>query len=107
MSDFLSKFDKDNYANHEKDQADAKTQEQKDKKTSVQQDRQTVKTERTGSAEESFRNHAEEEVEIDLDYRRKQKMRWLFIIIGALLACLLIFFIYQSIVHVEVEDFDG
>ena len=57
------------------------------------------------SSRSSHRRDAEEEVEIDLDYRRKKRLRMWLIISGAVLACMLIFFIYYMLVHVKVENF--
>lgn len=55
----------------------------------------------------SSRYNADEELEIDPDYRRKKRIKIIIAIAGSLLACILVYFIYHSLVHVKVEDFVG
>ncbi|WP_440897771.1 PASTA domain-containing protein [Amphibacillus sp. Q70] len=139
MSDFLSKFNKDNYddlineedkemkdrnpmkqqdqeAPHKQEELSPATEEkeslheQKDQ-SSVMGKKEVVPERKASSMAQSFtsrisrRQDEEEEVEIDLDYRRKKKRRMWLIISGAVFTCLLIFFIYYMLVHVKVEDF--
>lgn len=127
MSDFLSKFNKDNYqdlANEQQDKThknrkaereekadEINSQHTQQEKTSAKEIGQPVtKHERQLKTEppryrSDWRKDAEEEVEIDTDYQRKKRLRMWLIIAGTVLACVLIFFIYYMIVHVKVEDF--
>ncbi|RDW16634.1 PASTA domain-containing protein [Oceanobacillus chungangensis] len=127
MSDFLSKFNKDKYHDLVDEQEDKKIKDGKDKKTENKEETEPQqKQESLASAAEmeeivperdtplksdpissrsSRRQDAEEEVEIDLDYQRKKRRRMWLIISGAVLACMLIFFIYYMLVHVKLEDF--
>ncbi|WP_152656641.1 PASTA domain-containing protein [Oceanobacillus sp. CFH 90083] len=128
MSDFLSKFNKDKYDDLVNEKEDKELGDKEDKKagqpekTEPQQKQKeqdaAVKKEETVSerkapsqtelsSRSSRRQDSEEEVEIDMDYRRKKKRRMWFIISGAVLACILIFFIYYMLVHVKVDDFVG
>ena len=124
MSDFLSKFNKDKYDDLVNEQED---KNEKDKNTDNQEETEPQQKQEelgfAGEMEESVPKHetplrsdptssrsshrrdAEEEVEIDLDYRRKKRLRMWMIITGSVLACILIFFIYYILVHVTVEDF--
>jgi serine/threonine-protein kinase len=127
MSDFLSKFNKDKY--------DGLVSEQEDKKMKNGQDKQVKNQEETApqqkheeqasaveveepvtepstpfkstpfSSRINYRRDTEEDVEIDLDYRRKKRLRMWLIISGAVLTCMVFFFIYYMLVHVKVEDF--
>ncbi|UUI04559.1 PASTA domain-containing protein [Oceanobacillus jeddahense] len=129
MSDFLSKFNKDKYDDlvNEKEDKEIKDRKVNDKKAENQEEKvpqqkheeqasavekgETVHKHEPVPASSSFssrsnrRQDAEEEVEIDLDYRRKKKRRMWLLISGAVLACILIFFIYYMLVHVKVENF--
>lgn len=127
MSDFLSKFNKDNYDELVNEKEDKEIKDGQEKKAENQEEKETQKKqEEQISAEEneetvpnrdmplrsastsyrsSRRQDAEEEVEIDLDYRKKKRLRMWLIISGAVLACILIFFIYYMLVHVKVENF--
>ena len=128
MSDFLSKFNKDKYKDLLDEREDKpKQSDTPEKKTHDQQDEdqsfieelieEAVENEqekddndqlkRPQSTISNYRRDAEEEVEIDLDYRKKKRLqRWL-IISGSVLACLFIIFLYYMLVHVKVEDFAG
>lgn len=64
-----------------------------------------VKPEPTKSRS-SYRQDADEEIEIDLDYKRKKRLKLILIISGSILACILLYFIYYSVVHVKVEDLE-
>lgn len=128
MSDFLSKFNKDKYDGLVNEQEDKKADEiDKNVEYQEESDPQQMQEEQTFAAEEemegtepesetpiksesfssrsSHRRDAEEEVEIDLDYRRKKRRRMWLIILGSVLACILIFFIYYMLVHVKVDNF--
>lgn len=128
MSDFLSKFNKDKYQDlvneQEDDQAEGEeskqTESKNQEKREVTREPGEIPTSKTEEKEpkhhdlfksqplstrSSYRENAEEELEIDLDYRKKKKRFIWLIISGAVLACLLIFFIYYLMVHVKVEDF--
>ncbi|WP_249869548.1 PASTA domain-containing protein [Oceanobacillus saliphilus] len=129
MSDFLSKFNKDKYEDLLNEQEDKKIKDGKDKKTENQEETEPQqKLEEQASAAEreetvperdiphhpqssfsrnSRQRDTEEEVEIDPEYRRKKRRQLWLIISGAILACMLIFFIYYMLVHVKVEDFVG
>lgn len=129
MSDFLSKFNKDKYDDLLDEQEDNKTKDQKDEKVENQEETELVQEreeqaalapeiEETVSEHESslksepvstrssYRQDAEEDVEIDEDYQRKKRLRMLLIISGAVLAFILLFFIYYMAVHVKVDDFE-
>src|SRR5690625_1456175 len=127
MSDFLSKFNKDKYDDLLDEQEDKKTKDEKDQKAEIQKETEpeqkqeeqvsaretkaTVPEHKTSpksepvSSRSSYRQDAEEEVEIDQDYQRKKRLQMLLIISGAVLACILLFFIYYMSVHVKVDDF--
>ncbi|MBP2078752.1 PASTA domain-containing protein [Oceanobacillus polygoni] len=127
MSDFLSKFNKDKYDDLVNEKEDKEINDKKEKKVEEQEDQEPEqKQEKQSSAAEmeeavperntplksdpvssrsSRREDAEEEVEIDLDYRKKKRLRMWLIISGAVLACMLIFFIYYMLVHVKLEKF--
>lgn len=122
MSDFLSNFNKDKYddlVNNQNDEKDQKAENQEDTEPEQKQEEQASASEMKEAVTEhdtppeseplytrsGYRRDAEEEVEIDLDYRRKKRRRLWLIISGAVLACMLIFFIYYMLVHVKVEDF--
>lgn len=126
MSDFLSKFNKDKYHDLVNEQTDAKSEDEKDSKVDhkeeealqQKQEQQAFAVEAEEATEDdlpsksgrvysrsSYRQDAEEDVEIDLDYQRKKRLRMWLIISGSVLACLIIFFIYYMLVHVKVEDF--
>lgn len=122
MSDFLSKFNRDKYddmMNEQESEKDKKIGKKEETKPLHRQEEQAEAAEieksasdpepllKTGafSSRSSYRQEAEEEVEIDQDYQRKKRLRMLLIISGAIVACLLIFFIYYMLVHVKVEDF--
>ena len=129
MSDFLSKFNKDKYEDLLNEQEDKKINDELDKKTEEQEEivPQQEYEEQASAAEMEetvpdpdpllqsdslFSNNnrqrdRDEEVEIDPDYRRKKRRRLFLIISGSILACILIFFIYYTMVHVKVEDFVG
>lgn len=118
MSDFLSKFNKDNYEDLVNEQTDNKPKEKEaveeheeerptadDKETPVEQDT-SAKPESESSIPRSVRRqHVEEDVEIDPDYRKKKRRRLWMVISGSVIAALLIFWIYYMLVHVTVEDF--
>lgn len=127
MSDFLSKFNKDKYDDLVNEQEDKKITEEKEKEEETQKETEPQqKQEEQASAVESEetepirdaplksgpvssrsirRQDAEEDVEIDLDYARKKRLRMWLLISGSVLACMLIFFVYYLLVHVKVEDF--
>lgn len=127
MSDFLSKFNKDKYDDLVNEKEDKEINNKEEKKAEKQEEkepqqkqeeqasavekeeavhkRETTQVSEPVSSRSSRRQDAEEEVEIDLDYRRKKKLRMWLIIAGSVLACLLIFFIYYMLVHVKVENF--
>ncbi|GIO22772.1 PASTA domain-containing protein [Oceanobacillus sp. J11TS1] len=123
MSDFLSKFNKDKYDDLVNEKEDKERDDKKAVKAEKTEPRQeqasAVEREETVSerkapikseplsSRSSRRQDAEEEIEIDLDYRRKKKRRMVLIIAGAVLACILIFFLYYMLVHVKVENFVG
>lgn len=129
MSDFLSKFNQDKYSDLVNEQSDKKAKKEQSQDVTNQEpleptdelEEQTAEPELSELTAEddavvaadpvvtrsSYRQDAEEEVEIDMDYRRKKKIRLIMIIAGSILACLLIYLIYYSIVHVKVEDFVG
>ena len=127
MSDFLSKFNKDKYDDlvNEKEDKEIKdkkeeksvkqekieTQRKQEEQASAAESEETVPERNTplksesNSSRSSRRQDAEEEVEIDQDYRKKKRRRMWLIISGTVLACVLIFFIYYMLVHVKVENF--
>ena len=129
MSDFLSKFNKDKYSElvNEQDDSEVKAKQEnnldnQDETESTQNeeeqltdpelsetlpDHHVVSSTKPAVSRSSYRQDAAEDVEIDLDYRRKKKIRLFMIIAGSILACILLYFIYYAIVHVEVEDFVG
>ncbi|WP_339183811.1 PASTA domain-containing protein [Oceanobacillus sp. FSL W7-1293] len=129
MSDFLSKFNKDKYDDLVNEKEDKEIKSSDNKKEQKQEEKvPQQKHEEQASAvekEEPVHKHAsppassslssrssryqeaEEEVEIDLDYRRKKKRRMWLLISGAVVACILIFFIYYLLVHVKIENFVG
>ncbi|WP_368654220.1 PASTA domain-containing protein [Ornithinibacillus sp. 4-3] len=128
MSDFLSKFNKDNYDDMvdekgQKDQKDVQennvekqqeeqlelnqaeyeeTEEQVD--LSPKQDTST-NTSPLVSSRSTRRQDSEEEVEIDLDYRKKKKQKMIILIAGSVVAAIFLFFIYHMLVHVKLENF--
>ena len=127
MSDFLSKFNKDKYDDlvnekedkeiNDKNENEVENQQEKEPQQKQETQAFAAEMEETAPAQEtqsksepdSYRSYrrqeAEEDVEIDLDYRRKKRLRMWLIIAGSVLACILIFFIYYTLVHVKVEDF--
>lgn len=124
MSDFLSKFNKDKYDDlvNEKEEKGIKDKEDKkagkqvekeplEEQASAAEQKETLPEKKPPFKTESFSSRssrhqdAEEEIEIDQDYRRKKKLRMWLIISGAVLACIVIFFIYYMLVHVKVENF--
>lgn len=124
MSDFLSKFNKNNYddlvnekdvqANKSEKQPEGKPQQnQKEQDITVKQEDPSSEHDKPSSPPSSVssrstrRQDSEEEVEIDLDYRRKKKKRILLLIAGSAAAIILLFFVYYMLVHVKVEDFVG
>ncbi|RDW15768.1 PASTA domain-containing protein [Oceanobacillus arenosus] len=129
MSDFLSKFNKDKYHDLVDEQEDKKIKDGNDKKAENKEETESQQTQESlASAAEleeivperetqikpgpvssriSRREDAEEEVEIDVDYQRKKRRRMWLIIAGAVIACILISFIYYMLVHVRLENFVG
>ncbi|WP_026908058.1 PASTA domain-containing protein [Paucisalibacillus globulus] len=130
MSDFLSKFNKDKYEDLLNEQEDKKVVDEQEKNIENQEEIEPQqKQEEQASAVEmeetepdpddiplqseslslshNRQRDREEDVEIDPDYRRKKRRKMLLIISGSILACMLIFFIYYTLVHVKVEDFVG
>ncbi|MBC5636930.1 PASTA domain-containing protein [Ornithinibacillus sp. BX22] len=129
MSDFLSKFNKDKYDDLVNEKEDKKITEEQEKEEETLPELESEpqqKQEEQASAVESEetvpdhgallnsgplssrsvrRQDAEEDVEIDLDYARKKRLRMWLIISGSVLACIVIFFVYYMLVHVKVEDF--
>lgn len=129
MSDFLSKFNKDKYSDLVNEQGDKDVETEQEKKIIDQGETETIQHEEEQLTDpelsealpdhnvvsptqpvvtrSNYRQDAEEDVEIDLDYRRKKKIKLIMIIAGSILASILLYFIYYAIVHVEVEDFVG
>lgn len=123
MSDFLSKFNKDKYDDlvNEKDQKIKKDVKEKEMEKQKEDNPQPPKQEEqeapdskkyrpsytpsSVSSRSSRRQDSEEEVEIDLDYRRKKKRRIILLIAGAVAAIILLSFIYYMLVHVKVDHF--
>ncbi len=126
MSDFLSKFNKDKYDDLVNEQEEKKIKDEKDRKAedqektepqqkgeqaSAMEDEETIPKPASSieSAPAAYRSNrrqdAVEEVEIDLDYQRKKRLRMWLIISGSVFVCILLFFIYYMAVHVKVEDF--
>lgn len=115
MSDFLSKFNKDNYEDLVNEQTDDTSKdkeavEHEEERTTVDDIETTSEQDTSAEPESSIsrsvrRQHVEEDVEIDPDYRKKKRRRLWMIISGSVLAGLLIFWIYYMLVHVTVEDF--
>lgn len=110
MSDFLSKFNKDKYDDLVDEHEDEKTAEEEEESTAAdsEKSRPELDTKPKPAPYISRSRHqqdVDDDVEIDLDYQSKQRRKLWLIILGSVLACLLLFFIYYMIVHVKVEDF--
>lgn len=124
MSDFLSKFNKDNYQdliNEQEQKKESKSDRLGEEIQSQEQSEQNVSStsinhnqkvdtnvQSNRSSTRTSRNRAvDENVEIDLDYKRKKTIKIGFGILGVLFASVLIFFIYHTMVHVKLENFVG
>lgn len=124
MSDFLSKFNKDNYQkmlNEQKDENETEIDsqvnteqhhEQKEPNPAPDSKEENIKQDSVpqpipSSSPSRSSRHVEEEIEIDPDYQRKKRIKIGLGILGAILACALIFFIYHMLVHVKLENFVG
>lgn len=122
MSDFLSKFGKDNYDKLENEQKSSG--EKNEPKAEEKQDEPIVESAPSTSSDpvnqpaqsryysnmaqrDADNDRSDEEVEVDPDYRRKKRRKQGFIIAGSVLAAILLFFIYYQMVHVKMEDFVG
>ncbi|MCM3618344.1 PASTA domain-containing protein [Sutcliffiella horikoshii] len=122
MSDFLSKFGKDNYDKLENEQKSSG--EKNEPKAEEKQDEPIVESAPSASSDpvnqpaqsryysnmaqrDADNDRSDEEVEVDPDYRRKKRRKQGFIIAGSVLAAILLFFIYYQMVHVKMEDFVG
>ncbi|WP_078382228.1 PASTA domain-containing protein [Sutcliffiella halmapala] len=122
MSDFLSKFGKDNYDKLESEQKNSR-EKNEPKSEEIQEE---PKVETAPSSSSNFENKTtqsryysnmaqrdvdndrpDEEVEVDPDYKRNKLRKQGIIIAGSVLAGILLFFIYYQMVHVKMEDFVG
>ncbi|WP_223702184.1 PASTA domain-containing protein [Sutcliffiella deserti] len=122
MSDFLSKFNKDNYDKLENEQKSSGGKNEP-KSENIQEETKVEPAPSSSSNSENqttqsryYSNMAQrdadtgrsdEEVEVDPDYRRKKRRKQGIIIAGSVLAGILLFFIYYQMVHVKMEDFIG
>ncbi|MCK0469887.1 PASTA domain-containing protein [Halalkalibacter sp. APA_J-10(15)] len=112
MSDFLSKFNKDQYDElvneKEKDTETEKPSTEKVEQTETKSSASEPSTQPIPSSSNEGRRYEElEETEIDPTYKRKKRRTIIISIVGGVLALLLIFFIYDRSVHVAMEDFVG
>ncbi|BAM46301.1 PASTA domain-containing protein [Amphibacillus xylanus] len=129
MSDFLSKFNKDQYSDlvNKQGNNDIKGEQEQEAENQVNDESLNNQVEQSfvpdieegvsnqdaelksepPKMRSSSRYNADEELEIDPDYRRKKRIKIIIAIAGSLLACILVYFIYHSLVHVKVEDFVG
>ncbi|WP_078556310.1 PASTA domain-containing protein [Bacillus alkalicellulosilyticus] len=118
MSDFLSRFSKDNYEKQAEEQGQeqvkqektsvneqSKGNEEEKKTTTPKETNQAIPTKKQPTA--TRRYESVEEVEIDPTYQAKKKRMIIYSAIGSLLALLLIIVIYYQAVHVDMEDFVG
>ncbi|SDZ48806.1 serine/threonine protein kinase [Evansella caseinilytica] len=129
MSDFLSKFDKEKYSDfveeQEKNGAKGKRKTAKPSEDKAEVDKGAsaspspenavsrkeesvvaATSETLPSASNNQRRYdSQEELEIDPTYKRRKRRRLLLIIAGSVVACALLFWVYYSMVHVEMEDF--
>ncbi|UOE94066.1 PASTA domain-containing protein [Alkalihalobacillus sp. LMS39] len=117
MSDFLSRFNKDNY---DKLQDEKQEKEIKSETDNAEKVDESAPTDEIASSSEvtpvkgnqspapsSRRSESVEELEIDPEYQKKKRRRIIYSIIGSIAALLLIFVIYYQVVHVTMEDFVG
>lgn len=123
MSDFLSKFGKDNYdklENEQKSSGEKKKPIKEEFKEEVK--KETVAPSTTNEPEkqptqsryysnmaqrDAVNDNSDEEVEVDPDYRKNKRRKQGIIIAGSVLAAILLFFIYYQMVHVKMDDFVG
>lgn len=77
------------------------------KKTAPSQKQPSTHRSDGATARDRYRQNVEEEIEIDVNYRRKQRLKWIWISVGAVVTGIVLFFIYHMLVHVKVEDFIG
>ncbi len=122
MSDFLSKFGKDNYDKLESEQKSSR-EKNEPKSEEIQEETKVETAPSTSSNSEkqptqsryysnmaqrdANNDRSDEEVEVDPDYRKNKRRKQGVIIAGSLLAGILLFFIYYQMVHVKMEDFVG
>lgn len=112
MSDFLSRFNKDNYEelnehgknDHEQIQ-EKDVPESQDKKVESPQASGTKDSAEPIEENRSRRQDSEEEYEIDPTYQAKKRKRLIYIIAGSVLAVIGLFIIWYLAVYTEVEDF--
>src|SRR5699024_2249749 len=100
--------EEENKSTDQKSEKQAKVPDERDESaaTKEEQERDELASPTTPVINRSSRRQdAEEEVEIDVEYRKKRRLRIILIGAGALVACLLLFFLYHRLVHVKVEDF--
>ncbi|CAG9620408.1 PASTA domain-containing protein [Sutcliffiella rhizosphaerae] len=120
MSDFLSKFNKDNYDKLENEQNSTREnmeqkKEEKQEEAKVETPSSTISssdskttdsTLSTNRVERNVDNYGiDEDVEVDPDYKNKKRRKQMMIAAGSAIALILIFFIYYQLVHVKMEDF--
>src|SRR5690554_5399115 len=116
MSDFLSKFNKDQYSDlvNKQGNNDIKGEQEQEAENQVNDESLNNQVEQSfvpdieegvsnqdaelksepPKMRSSSRYNADEELEIDPDYRRKKRIKIIIAIAGSLLACILVYFIY-------------
>ncbi|WP_079709579.1 PASTA domain-containing protein [Paraliobacillus ryukyuensis] len=113
MSDFLSKFNKDNYKDTLEEQDNNKSEKAEDaglenkEDTEPKTEKQYIPEIKNYSLTSNHLSGVGEEVEFDPTYQKKKRRKLILIIAGATLALVLSFITYYHVVHAEVEDFTG
>lgn len=104
MSDFLSKFSKDNYKNDGEEKKEEKTEQ----KTEEKKQEPKPKQEKKEMVEEPKRVEYEDEVhEIDPTYRKKRRLKFLIIALVSVVLIIASVFIYYTLSHVNIPNLVG
>ncbi|SEN56781.1 serine/threonine protein kinase [Amphibacillus marinus] len=108
MSDFLSKFNKDNYDENKEDHGAISKQESnqldQDDLTKAP-DNSIVPAKEDRPTTVSRRSESQEEYEIDPTYRIKKRRRIIYIAAASVIMLIILGIVYYQAVHAEVEDF--
>lgn len=106
MSDFLSKFNKNNYEDTLDEHGDETSEEVNGKNSEGIESKTEEENIPMAKAQSvTRRSIVGEELEFDPTYQKRKRRKLLLIILGVIVTLVLGFITYYNLVHVEVEDF--